>query len=113
MVSLPPFEHVFFYNCRPRTATRSGRTLVTNRTNAVVVTILVAALAIAAPIWVAVRESRHQAISAEQARAMTYAEDVLHRSDTAADQVNAGIMLLRASPDGPCSANSIALMRGI
>ncbi len=86
---------------------------MTKRTNAVIVTILVAALAIAAPIWVAVRESRHQAISAEQARAMTYAEDVLHRSDTAADQVGAGIAMLRAIPDGPCSAKSIALMRGI
>ena len=72
---------------------------MTNKTTAVIVTVLVAALAIASPIWVAVRESRHQAISAEQARAMAYAEDVLHRSDAAAEQVNAGIARYRMTPE--------------
>jgi len=70
-----------------------------------------ALLAIALPILLSIYLARKEGLRAEQRTALTYAREVLHRSDSTADQIEVGIAALTAANAGaPCSPKNIALM---
>ena len=76
--------------------------------------VLAGILAVAAPIAIAIREARTQALDFEANRALSYAHDVVRRSDATAMQIRAGFDRLRAaSGAAPCSDANIALMQRI
>ena len=85
-----------------------------NKTTAILVSILVGTLAIGAPILIAVEESREQGFEVETDRVMSYAKDVLYRSDSTADQVARAVSKLQEVPTRKaCSEASIAVMREV
>jgi sensor c-di-GMP phosphodiesterase-like protein len=85
-----------------------------NKRSAILLTLVVATFSIAAPIWIAVEESRKQGYSDETDRVLLYAKDVIHRSDATADQVSRGIKKLKGiTGNDVCSDASIALMREV
>ncbi|OWW21811.1 hypothetical protein AYR66_22260 [Noviherbaspirillum denitrificans] len=73
---------------------------------------MVAMLAIAAPIFVTIHVAEQQALEAAKERVLTYAKDVLKRTDLTAEQINSGISILSRSPE-PCSDANLQLMRQI
>jgi sensor c-di-GMP phosphodiesterase-like protein len=85
-----------------------------NKSTAIALTLLLATLAIGAPIWFAIEQSKKQGYDAETDRVLAYAKDVLHRSDVTADQVAEGIAKLKKAGDpDPCSEKNLAIMRQI
>ena len=85
-----------------------------NKPIAIIVTLIVALLAIAAPILLAIFLANKQARKAEINHALYYAQDVLHRSDKTADQIGDGIKKLLASHStDPCSVKNVNIMRQI
>lgn len=89
-------------------------TLMSNKPLAIVATLAVALLAIAAPILFAVHLADKQALRAEMDHALFYARDVLYRSDSTADQVAAGVgKLVEAHAADPCATSNINIMRQI
>ena len=76
------------------------------------VTLLAAFLAIVLPTGLAIFVARNEALSAEVARALQYARDVIHRTDLATDQIDQGITALGEAAE-PCSAENLAVMRRI
>jgi len=84
------------------------------RTTVTALTLVIGLAAVVAPVLIAIHASRQQALDTETERALSYARDVMHRSDATADQVARGIARLRAMHQAdPCSAASIAEMRRI
>jgi sensor c-di-GMP phosphodiesterase-like protein len=76
--------------------------------------VLAGILAVAAPIAIAIREARTQALDAETYRALSYARDVVRRSDATALQIRAAFdRLAAARGSDPCSDANIALMQRI
>ncbi len=59
------------------------------------IAIAAALIAVAIPTFIAVYFARQQSIETETNRALSYARDVLHRSDTSARQIYDGIGLLK------------------
>jgi len=85
-----------------------------NRTNAIIITIVIVLIAITLPILLAIELSRSQGLEAATNRALAYARDALRRSDTTTDQINSGILrLVAAQAADPCSAAHVGLMQDI
>jgi sensor c-di-GMP phosphodiesterase-like protein len=75
-------------------------------------TVLAALLVGALPMLFAVHVAKQAALDAEQERALAFAQDVLVRAETTADQLAHGVdALSKATHDAPCSEQSLALMR--
>ena len=77
---------------------------------AILVTLSAALGAIAAPIVLSLALAGRQAKDAELARVLSYANDVLHRTDSTADQIDRGIKELAHATE-PCGDANLAVMR--
>ncbi|HEU4374025.1 MAG TPA: EAL domain-containing protein [Telluria sp.] len=85
-----------------------------NKSAAIALTLLVAACAVGAPVFLAIHEAERQGRAIETERALGYARDVLLRTDATASQVDRGFKQLAAARNGaPCSDANIDLMRQI
>ena len=85
-----------------------------NKTVTTTLTLICAVLAVALPILLAIHLAHKQAGEAEALRALSYAQDVVHRTDKTADQTASGIEALVAAHAGdPCSDASVSMMRQI
>lgn len=84
------------------------------KTTAIPLALVAAVLAIGAPILLAIHLAGAQGLGDETDRVLSYAKDILRRSDETADQVAEGIARLTATHFAdPCSEESVALMRQI
>jgi sensor c-di-GMP phosphodiesterase-like protein len=79
-----------------------------------IITLVAALLAVAAPILFSISIAHREARDAEMSRVLAYARDVVHRSDSTADQIDAGIQKLTAMHAAdPCSRESREAMEQI
>ena len=79
---------------------------------ALLITLLAVVLAVTAPIGVAVYFARKDGLDAESRRVLTYAREVLARSEATADQADAAFLALVSVPSSdPCSPERLELMR--
>ena len=83
------------------------------KTGVVLLTLLLAILAIGGPIWLAIHESQRQAFKAESTHALGYARDVVMRGHETAAQVAAAVRRFAPYAATPCAPASIDLMREI
>jgi len=84
------------------------------KSQAIVLTIALAIVAIGAPIFFALHQAQEQGMNAAENKALLYARDIMERSDKTADQINAGVARLFASyRDKPCGDEAIGVMREI
>src|SRR5262245_38085269 len=85
-----------------------------SKRTATIITSLLALLAVVVPIVLALHLAAKQALDAELSRVLTYARDVLARSEGTAEQIERGIdQLVAAHAADPCSSANLALMRRI
>lgn len=85
-----------------------------NKSTAIALTLLVSTLAVGLPVWLAVEESERQGLEAETARVLSYARDILQRTDATVDQVANGIARVEGTPAGEqCSDANLARMRRV
>jgi sensor c-di-GMP phosphodiesterase-like protein len=88
--------------------------VILNKRLATFITLVIGLLAVSAPITVAILLARHQGRNAHIRHSLAYARDVLHRSNTTVDQIDAGIRkLVSSGGNSPCSEHNIAIMREI
>ena len=80
---------------------------------ATVVAMVVAVCAVAAPIALTIYQARKWAQETEAGHALSYAQDVLRRSERVSDQVFSSFGRLRAASYTPCSDEELVLMRQI
>jgi sensor c-di-GMP phosphodiesterase-like protein len=85
-----------------------------DKRQALFLTSAAAIIAVAAPILISVYLADREALKAESGRALAFARDALGRSESTADQINAGITALVAGAGtDPCSEENLARMRRI
>jgi sensor c-di-GMP phosphodiesterase-like protein len=84
------------------------------KSTALLLTIVAAIVAVALPMLFAVHVAREEAIKAETDLALSFARDVLVRTERTGDQLLDGVKSLESiRGDDPCSESSLALMRKI
>lgn len=89
-------------------------TLKSASTTLKIITIIVALIAIASPVYFAIDQSWKQGQSIERERVLAYAQDVLARSEATTDQISHGFKLLAdAKSTDPCSKANIKIMTDI
>ena len=80
----------------------------------IIVTLFIAFVAIAAPIVLTLQQARKQGFDLQTAHLLGYARDVVRRTDSAGDQIHAGIERLVATrTTQPCSEENLGTMRSI
>ena len=81
---------------------------------ALAITLIAGLVAIAVPIGLSIYIANREGLNGERSRAMTFAKDVLSRSEATADQVDAGFKALAAIPStDPCAPELLDEMRRI
>src|SRR5687768_4981108 len=80
---------------------------------ATIITLIAVLSAIAAPVLLAIHIANNAARETEINRALSYAQQALHRSDSTAIQIDIGIKSLTEARHVPCSRESLELMRKI
>lgn len=83
------------------------------KTVATVVAVIVGICAVSTPIAFTIYQARKWGVTTETEHALSYARDVLRRSEVTADQIGAGFSRLIAANHEPCSEKEMALMRQI
>jgi sensor c-di-GMP phosphodiesterase-like protein len=84
------------------------------RSRAFLLVLIVAVLTALGPLIAVLYLARMQGLEIELARVVSYAHNVVDRSDRAVAQMQEALTMLASSnPDAPCSADVIALMRDI
>lgn len=83
------------------------------RSAGIAIAVAVGMAAIVLPIWVSLGLARRQSLSSEQSRGLSYARDVLRRSEETANQFSDAIRILNSDHLPPCSPSEIDLMRQI
>lgn len=79
-----------------------------------IITIIIALIAIAAPVFFAIDQSWRQGQREERQKVLSYARDVLVRTEATSDQMAYGLKLLaEAKLANPCSKQAISIMRNI
>ncbi|RYY73048.1 MAG: EAL domain-containing protein [Gammaproteobacteria bacterium] len=82
--------------------------------HAIVLTIVLAIVAIGTPIFFAVHQAQKQGMDAAKDRALLYAYDIMQRSDKTGDQIDLGIARLLADHQSePCNDHALEVMREI
>lgn len=77
-------------------------------------TILIAFIALAAPIFFAIDQSWKQGQREERQKVLSYARDVLARTEATSDQIKYGFQLISdAQLADPCSKQGISIMRNV
>lgn len=85
-----------------------------SRRVALTIALIVALFAVAMPILLAIYIARADGLNSEAIRALSYARDVLARTEATTDQINAGIgELVAASAADACSPAQILRMRKV
>jgi sensor c-di-GMP phosphodiesterase-like protein len=85
-----------------------------NKRTAIIVAMLAALVAIAAPILLTVYLAKKQGMTSQMETTLDYAREVLARSEETADQIDSGIkQLVALGPGDPCSDERITLMTSI
>jgi sensor c-di-GMP phosphodiesterase-like protein len=83
------------------------------RSTGVAIASVVGVAAIAAPIMISIQLAWHQSITGEESRSLSYAQDVMRRSDETGKQFAQAINRLNHDNFPPCSPDEIELMRQI
>ena len=83
------------------------------RSTGVAIASVVGVAAVVAPILISIRLAWNQSLSAEKSSALSYAQDVLRRSDETARQFAQAIDKLNHDHLAPCSPGEIEIMRQI
>lgn len=81
------------------------------RASGVAIAVAVGSVAVVAPIWISIHLAWNEALANGKARAQSYANIVVHRSEQATAQINDARNLLNAAHYPPCSPDDVALMR--
>lgn len=82
-----------------------------NTVKSLLLALAISVVAIGAPIAVAIREAHEQSYRIESMRALSYARDVINRTDETTLQVMSAAHTLRQSGAPACSPASVDLMR--
>jgi len=86
------------------------------KTPAILLTLAVSILSVAAPVFFAIWMARSLSLEAETNRTLLYAQDIVKRSDTTVRQIQAGIdklVQLAQQQGDPCSEAMLQMMRQI